>query len=544
MTASPSDQPDIFDTAFYASQAGCSPADGYEHFLRHGDRLGLDPSPYFSTVFYKESFPDWRDHHAPTALHDWLRRVTEGDERQPHPLIDPNHYGAMYPDVAALGAQRALHFMRHGDRECRQPSSSFDAWFYRTTYLPAAATRPFHHFVSVGRGKGHQPRPHVRSTVWTSAVLRRLTTELDRPIVLAAHDARRAGVPILTLDLARSLAERGWQPVVLLLQAGPLLDEFRSVGPTVVLAEGWSLDGCVDSLSSDVPAIVLSGVTAPVAEAFAGRGHPCLLALHEMRDHLEARKLIAPVSAAMAAGTVVLASNPTMAAALRRELGPLPVVRPKVLPAPVPSDEWERVRSLLAGSGPVCIGAGYGDERKGFDLFLEAAATIADRSVAARFVWLGELSPQAAELASAAQAAGLDLVLPGFVEHSAAWYRAADVYLLTSRQDPGPATVAQALLVGTSFVAYDADLGCLDIIGDLGSVVEPGNVDGFVAAALEAVESATPEARRRLRQVAVRRSKDGDYAGALLEHLGAGVQIAESAASADGRGPSGHVAGP
>nr|WP_068479363.1 hypothetical protein [Pseudoclavibacter helvolus] len=55
------------------------------------------------------------------------------------------------------------------------------------------------------------------------------------------------------------------------------------------------------------------------------------------------------------------------------------------------------------------------------------------------------------------------LLLPGFQASPADWYAAADVYLLTSRQDPGPTTVVDAACVGVPFVGLETDIGLRDL---------------------------------------------------------------------------------
>ncbi len=53
----------------------------------------------------------------------------------------------------------------------------------------------------------------------------------------------------------------------------------------------------------------------------------------------------------------------------------------------------------------------------------------------------------------------MPLFLPGFRLDAHAWYDHAAVYLLTSRQDPGPTTVIDAARRGVPFVAAPGDLG-------------------------------------------------------------------------------------
>lgn len=159
-------------------------------------------------------------------------------------------------------------------------------------------------------------------------------------------------------------------------------------------------------------------------------------------------------------------------------------------------------RELDERFGPnatVYLGAGYGDQRKGFDLFLEAAETIQQLDADSGFVWLGELGPWAKSLAQQAQQRGLPLLLPGFRRDAGDWYAGTDVYLLTSRQDPGPTTVLDAAAVGVPFAGIAADIGIRDvplITADVGEFV--ADTKALAERAIAIAQDETP-ARREAR---------------------------------------------
>lgn len=510
----------LFDPAFYRQHHGLDDSATFTHFLAKGDRMGLDPSPYFSTRFYKNAYLDWQSQGAPTAFHDFLNHVRAGRMRQPHPLIDPACYLARYPDLAPLGAQAAVHFMTHGDHEVRAPSAAFDAGFYQRCYLALEERRPFRHFVMQGQALGNLARPIPRSAGDSRARMAQSLNRADRPILLCAHDAQQAGVPLLALDLAAALADRGWQPIFVLHRAGPLHARFAALGPVHVLAEGWDLLGLIEALPSGLPAIVNTGVAADIAQALAAAGQPSVLLIHEMADHLREAGVMADLLAAWAQGARLVASVPRTAAALESHLGPMPVLLPGVALPPAPLAAFRRARQWRsAQAGPVFIGAGHADHRKGFDLFLQAAAEIRRQRPDARFVWLGALSAWARDLADAALAEGLDLTLPGFVPDTLAWYRAADAYLLTSRQDPGPTTVIHAAAVGTPFVGYGTDIGIMDLAGAIGLFHTPGDLAGFVTSAQALAAAVTPASRRTMRRAVRAETGLAPYLDAILKEL-------------------------
>lgn len=510
----------FFDAEFYRDQQSVSPFDGMDHFVATGDALGLDPGPYFSTRFYKARYPDWQASGAQTALEDFLLRLAAGEgDVQPHPLIDPDYYRSTHADLADLGADAVLHFIRHGDGEKRRPSKGFDAAFYARCYLPIGATHPFRHYLRHGKQLGFRPKPEPLSRQTSKDRMADLTKGMVRPLIFVVHDAQKAGVPILTLDLADFALSQGWQPVFLLLRAGPLLQKFQNRGPIAIIEEGWAIEGIADALPVGIPAILNTATVAGVGPALARGRRQCLLLIHEMPQYLRDIGAINTLKTAQDAGVKLAVSMPRIVDAFEADLGRLPVLRPGITRPAVSLSGIRAVRRMLGGrlrGVPTFIGAGNADHRKGFDLFLDAASAIVAQHPDARFVWLGTLDPWAQDLADAALAQGLDLILPGFVADAAAWYLNASVYLLTSRQDPGPATVIHAAQMGTPFVGYAADIGLIGVADVVGAFVPVGDKAAFVAAALDALHQ-TPQYRRSLRRIVAQGAGFDVYGAQVLK---------------------------
>ncbi|MDO8881588.1 MAG: glycosyltransferase [Pseudotabrizicola sp.] len=505
----------FFDADFYRRQIPTDVTDPLTHFRGQGDQLGLDPSPYFSTLHYKRLYPDWADGGKPTALDDFLAQEALGARRSPHPLIDPVAYVRRHPDVAESGMSAAGHFARHGDLEGRSPSDAFDAGFYQRRYLRLAQTLAFAHYRNVGQKAGHMPKPQPRSAAQSAAASGQARATLRRPVLLGVHDAQQAGTPILTLDIARHCVARGHSVAFVLREGGPLVADFQRLGPVFVLSEGWDAPGIFAGFGQDVPAILHSAEMARIATAAAQAGLATTLLIHELRGYLAARDLLPDLIAAQAAGARVVASFPRMAAALMPDLGSLQVLRPGVGLPPAPLADFRACRRASKGK-TLFIGAGYADRRKGFDLFLDAAQDLHAALPNAGFVWLGGLDPWAQGLADTARAHGLPLVLPGFVAGSLPWYAASSVYLLTSREDPGPTTVIHAAATGTPFVGYAADIGLWGIADPLGQFVDAGDRAGFVAAALAFTRTQTAADRHQRRATLRPHLGFGAYCDGLL----------------------------
>ncbi|WP_271986066.1 rhamnan synthesis F family protein [Pseudoclavibacter terrae] len=392
------------------------------------------------------------------------------DARRADPLFDAEWYGAAYPDVAASSMHGWLHFAVHGDAEGRAPGPGFDPSFYRRTYMPLEGEHPFAYYSTHGRGEGHVPRRLDLSAADSAAKMREVLASVRNPVLLVGNDAQRAGAPLLLLGLASRLRQLGWSPIFLLQRAGPLLRRFASTGPTLIADEGWDLSAMGREIPRWTPIVGNTGWGAQLV-AELGVSSSALLLIHEMPAYLIEHSLLGSLESAH----TVVASMPSMQAGLAPVLASathLQTIVPGLRPPEGTRAGSRRVRARLhdefGESSFVFLSAGYADHRKGFDLFLSAAELIAQREPSAVFVWLGEMSGWASALAANALSAGMRLCLPGFQVSPADWYAAADVYLLASRQDPGPTTVMDAACVGVPFVGLEADIG----LRDLGQVVE------------------------------------------------------------------------
>jgi glycosyltransferase involved in cell wall biosynthesis len=111
----------------------------------------------------------------------------------------------------------------------------------------------------------------------------------------------------------------------------------------------------------------------------------------------------------------------------------------------------------LTEDAKIIMCAGYADHRKGFDLFVQACIQVMQKVPDTYALWVGHLYQKFVDQSlQAATHAGLRerFLFTGLVDHPQAYYLAADVYALTSREDPFPSVVMEALDALTPVVAF------------------------------------------------------------------------------------------
>jgi glycosyltransferase involved in cell wall biosynthesis len=147
---------------------------------------------------------------------------------------------------------------------------------------------------------------------------------------------------------------------------------------------------------------------------------------------------------------------------------------------PVPeSDPGIEPSTVCKPDRKMLLAAGRLDPQKGFDLLIPAFAGLADKNPDWDLVILGEGAGRE-RLQAEISARGLEsrVFLPGWAGNVAAWYARAQLYVMSSRFEGFPLTLAEAMAHGLPAISFDCDTGPRDIIrsGVDGFLIPPENV--------------------------------------------------------------------
>lgn len=187
---------------------------------------------------------------------------------------------------------------------------------------------------------------------------------------------------------------------------------------------------------------------------------------------------------------------------------------------PPPSFEPEQVlqvrRELLGDTGAkLAVTIARLEKQKGIDILIECVRRMISEHPEFRFAVVGD-GPLEDELKAMAGRAGL-LSHLRFVGRSATphlYLRAADLFLLTSRWEALPLTIAEAFQAGTPVVATDCG-GVAELVDEsVGRVVPIGDVEAICRAATEILTD--DDLRGRLAGNAAERSREDRFS---LDHI-------------------------
>lgn len=318
-------------------------------------------------------------------------------------------------------------------------------------------------------------------------------------VVLVGHDAHRHGAQLLLLNLGRLFAWRfGVSVTFLLLEGGALLERYRQVGHVIVAPPNSpELSAALDQLQKDGLRLAITNtmVTGCVVPELRRRGFRVVSLIHELPRLAREYQLDKAAQSIASHSDVIVCAAEMVANEFRKFVGG-PHGTMKILPQGLyqkleddPSQRIEVRRKLgLSPDAQIVLGLGHADLRKGIDIFMAVATLAATRDPTLQFVWVGSVSYEMRRW-----------LLPGnkpadnltnfrhveFTDDVAPYLSAADVFFLSSREDPFPSTVLEALSFGLPVVGFKNCSGTQDLIQSHGRLLPECDV----SAAFDAIHS-------------------------------------------------------
>jgi glycosyltransferase involved in cell wall biosynthesis len=278
----------------------------------------------------------------------------------------------------------------------------------------------------------------------------------------------------------------GAELFLVLERDGPLLEQFRQLAHVLVnrngvlYSGGRSLRGLLEAVAPPGPelAVCNSAESWQLIRELRYGDRPHVIALvHELLSHYgdEACRILH-----RNADRIVFPAESVKAAAVRafppfRDAGVIPqgLVKPEFGRGDKRAARREVREELgLPADTKIVLGCGTRGPRKGVDLFIQLAARVSSQStVPVHFVWLGgEAAPTEYNLFLQHDVTLLDLgSRVSFVTETAypeRYFLAADVFALTSRNDPFPCVVHEAMACALPIVIFSGSGGASEAVAD------------------------------------------------------------------------------
>jgi glycosyltransferase involved in cell wall biosynthesis len=144
----------------------------------------------------------------------------------------------------------------------------------------------------------------------------------------------------------------------------------------------------------------------------------------------------------------------------------------------------------LPSEPPVVVNLASIQERKGTDLFVQTAIKVCQVHPSVEFIWLGDGRPFGTWQTDI-ERAGLQgrILFPGYVEAAHLILRRASVLFLSSRDDPFPLSVLEAMCLARSIVTFGVG-GAPEALAGHGAIVPPFDTNAAAQAILAILDRA------------------------------------------------------
>lgn len=420
--------------------------------------------------------------------------------------VDRGWYLATYPDVAAAGVDPVEHYLKLGWQEGRDPRPDFSTEAYLGHNVDTALNPLVHYLRRQLSGELTESRLSPWHELRDKGLfLPRLGHEAPdgvnfglpgvAKVLMVGHEASRSGAPLILLRLIEALHSLTGVEVFLFLErGGPLLEDYRRLAHVLVNTKGLlyepealRLNALLGALAGPPPSLAISNSADSwlLVRALRTAGVPHVVSLvHErllrypgMVCQSVLRNADSVVFPALAVQQAAVAAHPSFEDS---------IVLPQGLLDPqfgsgdrVAARQLVRRQLGIAEDAAIVLGCGAWHLRKGNDLFVQLAARVRSRtSQPVHFVWLGTRGEdvQYAEFI-AADVASLGLIssfsLVDEVANPEPYFLAADVFVLTSRDDPFPCVVHEAMACALPVVTFDGSGGAPEALADECGIVVP-----------------------------------------------------------------------
>jgi glycosyltransferase involved in cell wall biosynthesis/GT2 family glycosyltransferase len=326
-------------------------------------------------------------------------------------------------------------------------------------------------------------------------------------IVIVSHDAHPHGAQYLALNMARMYSSVfGLEVHLVVLGEGRLKPEFAR------WATVYDLSGCdpcgpeAERIARDLiglgarHAIVNTTVSGLFAGTLKAAGFRVVSLVHELPGILKnyalenharaiatyADRVVFPAEQVQRGFEQFLGS--AVGQAVVRAQGLYKLNRYAYPQGRAQARERLRQKLGIPASAKIVLCVGYADHRKGIDLFTEIGVRVMRARQDVHFLWVGHFDATLeADIRGSILDAGLGdrFHFPGLDPDTDLYYAGSDIYALTSREDPFPSVVLEALQVEVPVIGFAGAGGFVELLERGTGVVVPAfDTQAFADAAL------------------------------------------------------------
>ncbi len=422
-------------------------------------------------------------------------------------LFNPLYY-ATVANIKLKNHNLAEHYAILGLAKHFSCSKKFDTEYYLLAYpdIEKNGVNPLFHFIDHGNEEGRNGKNLSLSN--THETGKKFDSKL-KTILVVSHEASYTGAPIVALNIIKSLSKK-YNIIAWLGKTGALEEDFKHY--SIAYIKGW---GSIDEMKLKIYklinrynvslAIVNSVVSYPVIKPLKHQKVPIVALIHEFADYVFPAGLLSRM--ALFSDITVFPATLVKDAYLA-ELSMLGFyassdnlyIHPQGYNEPKPQKSYfttSDIYSLLHANPDdktlrIVFGAGWVQPRKGVDLFLQTAQQLLkNKQYNWRFIWVGgNYDPQKDKTVSVFLQDHLNksnlsryVLMLDEQRSLEPFWRVTDIFFLSSRLDPFPNVVLDALYKNIPVVCFKGATGSADIANSFPFAVRAVELSDTFAAA-------------------------------------------------------------
>lgn len=389
--------------------------------------------------------------------------------------FDSEYYLVQNPDVAESGMNPEEHYYMFGEKEGRQPNSNFNPSHYYNVNsdVRCAGISAFGHYINNGYKEGRQAKKSLEMVDFVKSS--------TKPLLFVGHDGLEAGAQFVLLEIVKWFYFHTNKRVkVLLLSYGPLNAEFAKYSEFYSLHE-FNIDNSdklLSFLNEDFEMVFLNTVVSGKFFSYINLLNvkfncPYVAYIHEMHkviqtyksemDLLQKNQINLWISASPATSRDLVDKYGVDSKKIRTISAFIKPVVERFADVSVLKAET-RIMLGIPRNDFVVVGCGSIYWRKGPDLFIDTARTIIKKDKNFTFFWIGKGSDREKLETTLSGDERRKIKFLGHRSNARELFAAADLFFLSSREDPFPLVVLEAAQFGIPTICFKESTGIVEFI--------------------------------------------------------------------------------
>lgn len=280
------------------------------------------------------------------------------------------------------------------------------------------------------------------------------TRKLNKKILYVSHDTKYGGAQLLSLNIIKYLKEKFKYDIsIIAINCGWFEDEFKKYG------DFYNVDNNLEKAHSIIKKLRNSGVdiaicntviSGDLVKLLKNENYKVITLIHELSGTIKAYNAEEKARNISIYSDTIIFPSKYVKDEFKDIVDKNIENKSKIIPQGVFNNKREykdkkictkdlKEKLNISQNSKIVLGVGYGDKRKGIDLFIDIANKISKKNKNIYFIWIGPIDTNyVSKVCSSESLRNKNLIFENFTNDLEKYYLSSDLYLLTSREESIP----------------------------------------------------------------------------------------------------------